>query len=649
MATDPVAAAIEGIAEGASIDWGALDANARTNDERDLLKYLRVVAGIADLHRSSGSPSNNVRSELAPSEDHPTRLLSDSSETFGRYRLEEKIGQGSFGSVYRAWDPVLQREVALKILHRRVDDAGLKDRLQKEGQALASIAHENVVRVFDLESEGDQVALCMEFVAGETFESVLRTHGLLSDREAALVGEDVCRALAAVHKAGFIHRDVNARNVMRQRSGRTVLMDFGTGFRLKPGVERQPYDVVGTPIYMAPEVLTGQAPSACSDVYSVGVFLYHLVTGEYPVTGKSVPDLMAAHATGRRRPLSDLRPDLMTPFTQVVSDALAADPDARPSAGALLEALGRLKDKPVPPPVRTKTRVLLALLLGVPGIVLALTALGIVNSVPFNSMLGRTDFANEGFWEWLQWGAKSILAPMVLLLMGLVALALINAGRQLLHTASARERAIEASAVDVMRRVRLSDVTTMASCALLFSTSLLSAVVWIFSPLIGATIDDINLNISTMPGENLQYFSPYFQGYHENYRICFTWVSIACVAVWLPVLKAAKRKGEPVNRALLAGGTAVVILSLLFLDFPYRLFAQSEFEAATCGDDHLLFCPESSSPRNRIVKQNAPDLEHVGAIEKIFTRVAITDKDWPCNDRLSRWLFCSPLSLLPLR
>jgi hypothetical protein len=170
------------------------------------------------------------------------------------------------------------------------------------------------------------------------------------------------------------------------------------------------------------------------------------------------------------------------------------------------------------------------------------------------------------------------------------------------------------------------------------------------------------LNISTKPAEKLQYFSPYFQGYHENYRICFTWVTIACFAVWRPVLKTAKRKGEPVNRGLLSGGAAVAVLSLLFLDFPYRLLShsQSAFEAATwrganCyilgsrGDDYLVFCPELSPPRNRVVKRNAPDLEHIGAVEKVFTRVPITDKDWPCNDRLSRWLFCSRFSPLPLR
>src|SRR5205823_10188238 len=105
-------------------------------------------------------------------------------ETWGRYRLIEKVGEGNFGSVYRAWDPELEREVAIKILHPRVTDSQLRERLLREGRALAKVRDTHVVSVFGVESHGDRVGLCMEFVRGETLEAALNTHGTLSAREA---------------------------------------------------------------------------------------------------------------------------------------------------------------------------------------------------------------------------------------------------------------------------------------------------------------------------------------------------------------------------------------------------------------------------------------------------------------------------------
>src|SRR6185436_10816329 len=132
----------------------------------------------------------------------------------------------------------------------------------REGRALARVRDSHVVNVLGVETHEDQIALCMEFVHGETLEDSLRRHGTLNAREAALVGEDVCRALAAVHLAGFIHRDVKARNVMRERAGRIVLMDFGTGRDADELRKAGPAGMAGTPLYMAPEVLAGLPASA---------------------------------------------------------------------------------------------------------------------------------------------------------------------------------------------------------------------------------------------------------------------------------------------------------------------------------------------------------------------------------------------------
>ena len=241
--------------------------------------------------------------------------------------------------MYRAVDSALQRDVAIKILHERIADDSLRDEILREGRALAKVEHDNVVRVIGIEEHGDRVGLCMDFVQGETLESVMKRTGVFNHREATMVGQDICRALAAVHGAGFIHRDVKPRNVMRQRAGRIVLMDFGAGCQVSRGRD-EPVDVIGTPLYMAPEVLAGDPPSARSDVYSVGVLLYHLVCGKYRSTEMAGTSCFARISPGRRTPLSDWRSDLPLAFVKVVTRAIAQDPEQRfQTAGALLEAL----------------------------------------------------------------------------------------------------------------------------------------------------------------------------------------------------------------------------------------------------------------------------------------------------------------------
>src|SRR4051794_11637757 len=219
--------ALDAVADRTPVDWDALEREAGTEVDRDWIRWVRVLEGVAGLHQIDADVSREDGSQtLAPDDTIPT---DEGSTSWGKYVLVQKVGEGGFGSVYRAWDPDLQLEVAIKILHRRIADARLKQALLQEGRALARIKHENVVRVLGIESHDDQIALRMEFVRGETLEQVVRRQGTLNAREAALVGADVCRALAAVHLEGFVHRDVKARNVMREKAGRIVLMDFGAG------------------------------------------------------------------------------------------------------------------------------------------------------------------------------------------------------------------------------------------------------------------------------------------------------------------------------------------------------------------------------------------------------------------------------------
>ena len=257
-------------------------------------------------------------------------------EGWGSFRLLEELGHGTFGTVYRARDPRLDREVALKLIAARAGSPDSASAVVDEGRLLAKLRHPNIVTVFGADIVDGVVGLWMELLRGRTLKEELASRGPLGAREAAVVGIDLAHALAAVHRAGLVHRDIKAQNVMREEGGRIVLMDFGAGRDLQSREDR-PLSVAGTPMYMAPELLAGQPATPSSDLYSVGVLLYHLVTGEFPVEAQTMGELRAAHAAGRRRHLRDVRPDLPSAFIQAVESATAALPSARVSSAAALE------------------------------------------------------------------------------------------------------------------------------------------------------------------------------------------------------------------------------------------------------------------------------------------------------------------------
>ena len=183
----------------------------------------------------------------------------------------------------------------------------------------------------------------MELVKGDTLADIVRRQAPFSAREAAVIGIDLCQAVAAVHAAGMLHGDIKAHNVMREEGGRTVLMDFGAGRYLEAGPQSPGGDFAGTPLYLAPEVFAGRNRTVASDIYSLGVLLYFLVTGAYPVDGDTRTHIGRQHDLGgARRPLRDVRPDLPSDFIRVVEKAIEENPDGRyDSAGALEEALAR--------------------------------------------------------------------------------------------------------------------------------------------------------------------------------------------------------------------------------------------------------------------------------------------------------------------
>lgn len=326
------------VSDGGQVDWPKVESEAQDDSERELIRSFRAISEIAGAHRSWQETGGGV------SDPAVRKIL----KKWEHLEILEKVGKGSFGEVYRAHDPQLDRMVALKLL-----SGGAAASLE-EGKLLARVRHPNVATVYGADLQEGCVGLWMEFLEGRTLSELLREQGTFGAREATLIVVDLCRALAAVHACGILHRDVKAQNVMRETGGRIVLMDFGIGRDLQS--ETQPESSLsGTPLYLAPEILEGEDTSVRSDLYSLGVLLYHLVTGSFPVRGQSLDDLRQAHRRGEAALLRDVRPDLPEGFVRIVERALERSTVHRyASAGALEQALtGWLhsdEGPPVPPP-----------------------------------------------------------------------------------------------------------------------------------------------------------------------------------------------------------------------------------------------------------------------------------------------------------
>ncbi len=414
------------VADGVPIDWRQAESTA-SDDERELVRQFKVLATVANIHR------NDEGTRTAGANDAAWAGDPEAIDRWGPLELRELVGRGGYGTVYRAWDPQLTRDVALKLLNVEHADAQAFERsVITEGRLLARVRHPNVIAVYGADSHDGRVGFWMEFLEGQTLKQWVDAHGRMSSREAAIVGIDICRALAAVHGAGLVHRDVKAQNVMREAGGRTVLMDFGTGAESGRAAR-----LAGTPLYIAPELFADAPASPRTDIYSLGVLLFYLVSGSFPVSGVTLSDIKQAHASGRRQTLRDVRPDLPAAFVRVVDRALSPDPAGRPATAGALEAdlttsLELLSATPAPVPGPPSRRGPRYALMGSIALVAALAvawASGLGTTVmhrlsaprvrslavlPMRSMTGDPDYFTAGMTDLLTTNLSKVKALRVI-------------------------------------------------------------------------------------------------------------------------------------------------------------------------------------------------------------------------------------------
>ncbi|HEY8376005.1 MAG TPA: serine/threonine-protein kinase, partial [Nannocystis sp.] len=279
----------------------------------------------------------------------------------GRFALLRRLGAGAMGVVYAAYDPQLDRKVAVKLLKGEPGAAGPRwqDRLLREAQALAKLSHPNVVQIHDVGSHGDEVFVAMEFVTGMTVRTWLSEQPR-SWREIAAVFAQAARGLAAAHAAGLVHRDVKPDNILVGADGRVRVVDFGlarfdaesdepggpglTGELVRTGdVARTATGaLLGTPAYMAPELFRGHPADALSDQFSLSVALYEALYGERPFPGDTADEVAAAVLRGKIAARTGHERHVPAWLARLVLRGLAHDPAARwPDLDALAAELAR--------------------------------------------------------------------------------------------------------------------------------------------------------------------------------------------------------------------------------------------------------------------------------------------------------------------
>jgi serine/threonine-protein kinase len=248
----------------------------------------------------------------------------------GRYEVEELVGHGGMSSVYKARDALLERHVALKILHEQYStDEDFVERFKREARSVAQLQHPNIVTVIDRGEEEGRQYIVFEYIEGENLKEHVVRQGRLDVREALEIADEVARGLAFAHEQGLIHRDVKPQNVLLNGDGRAKVTDFGIARTVDVDGMTQTGTVLGTSNYIAPEQASGQPVDAHSDVYALGVVLYELLAGEVPFPGESFVAVAMKHMHEPAPNLLDVRGDVPLRVAAAVDRALEKDPEQR--------------------------------------------------------------------------------------------------------------------------------------------------------------------------------------------------------------------------------------------------------------------------------------------------------------------------------
>ena len=255
----------------------------------------------------------------------------------GRYHMVERIAAGGMGEVFRAHDAVLAREVAIKVLHRSLaGDPAFVDRFRREARAAAGLAHPNIVAVYDWGAVDGVYYMVMEYVRGPSVRHLLNEQGRMEPAQAAEILRQTLLALGHAHHEGFVHRDMKPENLLVTREGVVKVADFGLARAYADGRVTQAGAVTGTVQYLAPEQIRGEPADPRSDLYSLGIVAYELLTGKLPFTGETAMAIAYKHLSDRVPPPSSILPDLPDELDGFVAAATDRDRELRPESADVM-------------------------------------------------------------------------------------------------------------------------------------------------------------------------------------------------------------------------------------------------------------------------------------------------------------------------
>jgi len=248
----------------------------------------------------------------------------------GRYKLEAKLGSGGMSTVYLARDTTLDRQVAVKVMHREMSEqADQLERFRQEARAVAKLSHPNVVAVIDAGEDGGHPYIVFEYVEGETLKQRINRVGALDPQEALAYAIEIARGLTVAHARNMVHRDIKPQNVLIDAEGRAKLTDFGISRQLEQDGMTATGRVLGTTDYVAPEQAMGHPVDQRSDIYSLGVVLYEMLVGQVPFHADSQVGVAMKHVNEELPDVQGQRPELSAAAAMVVERATAKDPDQR--------------------------------------------------------------------------------------------------------------------------------------------------------------------------------------------------------------------------------------------------------------------------------------------------------------------------------
>lgn len=333
------------VAAGHEVDWETV---VESHPElADRLQSLQNIEGLARHFARFVTPGSDPGAVLSP------------GTTWGHLQMVEKLAVGSYGEVWRAFDPVLHREVALKLRREDVADTASMQAFLHEARRLAKLRHPNILGVHGADVHDGRVGLWCELLDGRTLETVLAGDDGPASARVLEIGRDIARALAAVHDAGIVHGDVKASNVALEPDGRAILLDFGAGIDLAQTDRRSAS--YGSPLSTAPERLEGSDPTPASDIWSLGVLLYRLVTkGDYPFRAADLDALKEVHRQRRGDHVTAGLAAVPRGLRQLIESTLDPQPERRPAAAEVADRLRWIAHAPL----RRRRRVAVAAVIG---------------------------------------------------------------------------------------------------------------------------------------------------------------------------------------------------------------------------------------------------------------------------------------------